>query len=262
MESIEYIYTEAVKQTPEAIKFIKKQTHEMSLIAVTYNGLLLEHIINQTEEICLAAIKQNPDAFRFVKIQTEQICIAAVRGNGMNLFHVNLPKSTKDPAINKIKETWNDVLHKNWGVLNKIKEQMHHGITDVVHVHGNKVGIANNQTLQICTEAVKENGLALQYAIREFRTPQVCQIAVEQNELAMAYATYQDSDMCIKAVKKNGIVLQWIKDQSLNMCIEAIKQDGRNIRFVNNKTPEICIEAVKQNGLAVEFISDDDLSFR
>lgn len=261
MESIEYIYTEAVKQKPEAIKFIKKQTHEMSLIAVAYSGLLLEHIIHQTEEICLTAVRQNPDAFKFVKIQTELICIVAVRGNGMNLFHVNLLKSAKDPAINKIKTTWNDVLHKNWGVLNKIKEQMHNGITDVVHVHGNKVGLINNQTLQICTEAVKQNGLALQYVTHEFRTPQVCQIAVEQNEMALKYAPYQDNETCIKAVKKNGIVLQWVKEQSLNMCLEAIKQDGRYIRFVKNKTPEICIEAVKQNGLAAEFISEDDLSF-
>jgi len=259
--SVEYIYTEAVKQTPDAIKFIKKQTRDMSLIAVEHNGLLLEHVINQTEEICLAAIKQNSDAFKFVKIQTELVCVVAVRSNGMNMFHVNLPNTAKDLAINKIKGTWNDVLHKNWGVLNKIKEQTHHAITDVVHTHGNKVGITNSQTLQICFEAVKQNGLALQYVAREFRTPEVCQIAVEQNEMALKYSSHQTNDMCTKAVKKNGITLQWVKVQTLNMCIEAIKQDGRNIRFVRKKTPEMCIEAVKQNGLAVEFISEDDLSF-
>jgi hypothetical protein len=259
--TVEHIFTEAVKKTPEAIKFIKTQTPEMCLIAVMHDGLLLEHVIIQTEEICLAALKQNPDAFKFVRIQTPIICIAAVQGDGMNLFHVNLPINNKDQTINKIKETWNDVLHKNWGVFNKIKEQTHYAITDVVHNHGKKIGIANNQTLQICIEAVKQNGLALQFVAHEFRTTEVCHIAVDQNALALKYAPNQTNDMCLSAVKRNGITLQWVNTQTLNMCIESIQQDGRNIRYVRNKTPEMCIEALKQTGLAAEFITEDDLRF-
>lgn len=257
----EHIFTEAVKKTPEAIKFIKTQTHEMGLIAVTHDGLLLDYVLVQTEEICLAAIKQNPAAFKFVRVQTQLICIAAVKGDGMNLFHVDLPIDTKDRAINKIKGTWNDVLHKNWGVFNKIKEQAHYAITDVVHTHGEKIGITKNQTLQICIEAVKQNGLALQFAAHKFRTTEVCHIAVEQNEMALKHAPNQTNDMCMSAVQRNGTTLQWVLTQTLNMCIEAIHQDGRNIRYVLNKTPEMCIEALKQTGLAAEFISEDDLRF-
>ena len=43
------------------------------------DGLNLQYINNQTEEICLAAVKQNGYALEFIKNQTEEICLAAIK---------------------------------------------------------------------------------------------------------------------------------------------------------------------------------------
>ena len=43
------------------------------------NGLRLQHVDDQTEEICLAAVRENGMALMYVKDQTEKICLAAVR---------------------------------------------------------------------------------------------------------------------------------------------------------------------------------------
>jgi len=43
------------------------------LYLVQLNGLLLEHVVNQTEKICLTAVTQNAYAIRYVKRQTEDI---------------------------------------------------------------------------------------------------------------------------------------------------------------------------------------------
>ena len=45
------------------LEFVKKQTEEICLEAVKQKGNALEFVENQTEEICLAAVKQNPFPF-------------------------------------------------------------------------------------------------------------------------------------------------------------------------------------------------------
>ena len=46
---------------------------------VMRDGLNLEFVEKQTEEICLAAVKRNPFSLRYVKNQTKDVCLEAVR---------------------------------------------------------------------------------------------------------------------------------------------------------------------------------------
>jgi hypothetical protein len=64
----------AISQHYYAMKYIKdlvtffKQNPIYRIIAVRDNGMMLQYIQNQTPEICSIAVKQNPDALQFIKI--------------------------------------------------------------------------------------------------------------------------------------------------------------------------------------------------
>ncbi len=55
------------------------------------NGLALEFVINQTEEICKLAVKKDGLALEFVKNQTDEICKLAVKkdGEALHLIYKN-----------------------------------------------------------------------------------------------------------------------------------------------------------------------------
>ncbi len=72
----------------EPLKYVKKQTHQICLEAVTYNGHALEYVKKQTPEICLAAVKQNGYALKFVKNQTPEICLEAVKENDFAFLYI------------------------------------------------------------------------------------------------------------------------------------------------------------------------------
>jgi hypothetical protein len=59
------------------------------LDAVRRDGYVLQHVHDQTEEICLAAVKQNGHALQFVYDQTEEICSAAVKQNKKAVQHID-----------------------------------------------------------------------------------------------------------------------------------------------------------------------------
>lgn len=48
---------------------------------VMRDGLNLEFVKKQTEEICLTAVKQDSSALELVKNQTKDVCLEAVRQN-------------------------------------------------------------------------------------------------------------------------------------------------------------------------------------
>lgn len=79
----------AVKQDGWALQHVKEQTPEICLAAVKQYGYALQYVNEQTPEICLAAVKQDGDALRYVKEQTPEICLEAVKQEGYALRHVD-----------------------------------------------------------------------------------------------------------------------------------------------------------------------------
>jgi len=60
-----------------------------ALEAVKQSGDALKYVKDQTEAICLEAVKQNGDALKYVNYQTEAICLEAVNRNGYALRYVD-----------------------------------------------------------------------------------------------------------------------------------------------------------------------------
>src|SRR5690606_29643648 len=55
---------------------------------VQHNGVALEHVEEQTHELCLAAVQQDGRALQFVKEQTHDLCLVAVQQDGWILKYV------------------------------------------------------------------------------------------------------------------------------------------------------------------------------
>jgi hypothetical protein len=107
-----------------------------------------------------------------------------------------------------------------------------------------------NQTDELCLEAVKKTGLALQFVKKQ--NQEVCSVAVKKCACALKYVKprFQTYDMCLEAVKVDGYTLKYVKPrfQTRELCLEAVKKDGSVLEFVRNQTPEICIIAFKHDG--------------
>jgi hypothetical protein len=101
------------------------------------------------------------------------------------------------------------------------------------------------QTEEICLEAVKHNGLLLRY-VKE-QTKEICLEAVKEDERALQIVEEQTEEICLESVKKNGGSLQFVKKQTEQICLEAIKQNVNSLQFVKEKTEQICLEFDKKN---------------
>lgn len=58
----------AVRISGLELQYIKHQTFDLCMVAVTQNGCALQFVNNQTEELCLIAVKQNKYAIKYVDI--------------------------------------------------------------------------------------------------------------------------------------------------------------------------------------------------
>lgn len=78
----------AVSTAAHSLVWVKEQTPELCAIAVARDGMLLQHVKRQTPELCMTAVRQNGLALRFARRQTLELCLAAVQQNGLALQDV------------------------------------------------------------------------------------------------------------------------------------------------------------------------------
>jgi TPR repeat protein len=130
----------------------------------------------------------------------------------------------------------------------------------------------------VMLEAVKQDGLALEYATDNIKKNFFIVLnAVNQNGLAIQYASLdlkKNKDIIKKAITQNGIALQYalnvlfmdktILDQYLlanrDIFLIAIKQNGLALKYASDdlkNDKEIVKNALEQNGLALKYVSDD-----
>lgn len=96
---------------------------EPNIYQLAKNGLLLQHVKNQTPEMCMVAVKQNVSALQFVKDQTYDICMEAIK--------------------------------KNWTALQYIKNPTIDLELEAVRRHPNALYLIKNRTIEMLYEAMK-----------------------------------------------------------------------------------------------------------
>ena len=252
-------YLEMVQNDGKALQYVPSeyQTEELCMTAVKQNGWTLEYVKKQTPEICLEAIKENPFALEYVENQTEEMCKLAVSLDRVSLQCIR-SENIKNEII-KNDETYLNYLEKvqkNRMTLRLVWSEYRTPelCMEAVKRDGRALEYVENQTPEICLAAIKEYSFALKWVKNQ--TPEICLAAVKQNGNALKYVKNRTPELCMEAVKRNGHALAYVKKQTPETCLEAVKRDGLALEYVENQTPELCMEAVKQNGLALEYVKD------
>lgn len=75
------ILHDAIKINPQCLKFVEKTTIENYFNAIDINGKCLVYVPEEfkTYELCMRAIKQTPYALEHIKNQTEEMCLEAIK---------------------------------------------------------------------------------------------------------------------------------------------------------------------------------------
>lgn len=139
---------------------------------------------------------------------------------------------------------------------------------EAVQIDGRALQFGFGSNVEMCTLAVAQNGLALQYVARHLRTTRrnITLRAVQQNGLALAYAldpVRLNEEVVFAAVRQNGNALMYatsyrLGHQDYDLVMEAVKNKGRALRWagwLKRDDENIVRAAVTDDGSAIEYAS-------
>ena len=104
--------------------------------------------------------------------------------------------------------------------------------------------------------AVKKNGMLLEFIKKEDQTVEICETAVKQNWEALQYVEKQTVAICLIAVEQNFRAIRYVNKQTPEICKVVVKHDGMAIEWVclSCQTPDVCLAAVEQNWKAINLV--------
>lgn len=110
------------------------------------------------------------------------------------------------------------------------------------------------KTPKVIEEAVKQNGLAIQFVKPEQQTYNLMTYAIQNNPMALSYMY----DVSITLYDFAEIVcdnpLKYIILQKPEICEYAIRKDPKNIRFIRKQTEELCMLALSLDNEVWKYI--------
>lgn len=175
----------------------EKQTEQHCLAAVTKDGLALNHVRNQTLEVCRAAIHNNPDAIGCIRQDTYErepelaLCIyGALAAN---------PQSVKSLKLQ------NDAFCRYAVMLDP---------TTIKFVQ------PELQSESMCEIAIRTDPELLAYM--QNKTRKIVELAVFAKPLTLRYvpAELQDQNLCERAVFLNPLALDLVQDAGVKALLE------------------------------------------
>ncbi len=165
----------------------------LSLILVRRNGMLLEYIQEQTEEICIEAIKNNPYSIVFVKNLTIDLLKLAV-----NIKPTCICKLTSlSPEFYKVA-----VETKPYSIM-----------------------YIKNKTPELCLLAVKMQPHSIQW-MKDKQTEKLCLEAVKIDGLAIKHCKIQNDAICKAALDSKPTAIREIKKPSEGIYLYLISKGG------------------------------------
>lgn len=168
-----------IKRNPSYLQHVQEQTEEMCMEAVTRNGLALFYVEDKTPDVCQAAVLENPHALNFVDSPPPELCMLAVSEDGLCIQFVE------------------------------------------------------NKTLEMCMIAVKQNGGAFKFIPEEFRTPELYLEVVRNDPTMLREIENQTEELCLEAIKVNPEVIAYVKNQTSNIIKAAMGHPNFSQNFID-----------------------------
>lgn len=112
-------------------------------------------------------------------------------------------------------------------------------------------------------EKLHQNGLLLKNISKNEQTLEMCKIAIRQNPRALQYASKKciDEEICLCAVKNDGNVFRYVPERFKvqEMCLLAIEADADLIEKIPSKwrTKELCLLAVQKKPETLKYTSQE-----
>ncbi|MCC0670580.1 MULTISPECIES: hypothetical protein [unclassified Clostridioides] len=63
----------------------------------------------------------------------------------------------------------------------------------------------------------------------------ICVEAVKNNGLALEFIKKQTPERCLEAVRKNGLIVRFVTEQTDIVCKESLKQNRGSIKYIKDK---------------------------
>ena len=237
-----------VERAGRMIKFIEDEyvTHEMIMKAIKNDGDALAGVKKEkiTPQIIIEALKQNPSVLRCIDKNLLTIDV-------MKVLVKNDPWLIED-LQNLLDQIDEDEVLEPELLMIAIKQNC--GVVEIFE------DLDLMLTYEMRIEALKRDGMLIEYINPIERTDEINMLAVRQNGQAIQFVDQKDrtKEMILIAVKQNGNSIQNLepKDRTQDVMMEAVKQNGKALKFIdqNDRTPEMIMEAVKQNGKAIIYI--------
>eukprot|EP00929_Paragymnodinium_shiwhaense_P115495 TRINITY_DN8441_c0_g1_i9.p1 TRINITY_DN8441_c0_g1~~TRINITY_DN8441_c0_g1_i9.p1 ORF type:complete len:1202 (+),score=221.69 TRINITY_DN8441_c0_g1_i9:120-3608(+) len=269
--------------------------------AVRRDGLALKYAsisLRKDAKVVNAAIKQNAAALQYVSPDSEkydEFAVNAVKKDPCALEHVAPEKPVaykkaaleavvrkkwserKDDGTEEVK--WGPQLWRNLGEVDENNACYREVVLAAVEKAGDEASqilemllkdakkgqISKSLTCdaQVVMEAVKSNGLAIEFASTRLQDEdEVAEAAVGQNGSAIAFVSTrlkEKREFVIKAVSKAGHTLEFLSTfkSDEEVVMSAVKSDGLALQYADEdlqKCKKVAIAAVQQNPDGLKFV--------
>lgn len=245
------------------LQFIKYQTDEMCRIAVKQHSGALQYVKKQTNELCRLAIQKDGDALRFVRKQTQELCDLAVKNDlrGYVVEFVKKPFKTEELCKRAAQNNPYAIKYMD-NVPYPLREELYRM---AVKQNGFAIQYINQEPSYLSSDIMTRlayglpiilSSNSLSSSLSKSLIDELCTLAVKQDPQSIYYVKNQTEELCSLSVKQNGTLLYYVNDQTEDICKLAVQQDGKALRYVKNQTVEICTLALKQNKAAIEYVHE------
>lgn len=120
---------------------------------------------------------------------------------------------------------------------------------------GENLKYIEDQTPDLCIEAVTQNAMVLKYV--KFKTDEICWRALERNIHAYNYIENPSNEMKLYVVRNSKYGLSLIKDQTIELCMESIEHWPDSIMYVKEPaTEELLMKKLAWNGSYIHQIEN------
>ena len=147
---------------------------------------------------------------------------------------------------------------------------------NVVKKNGLLLQCIENQTYEICYEAVKNNGFSIKYVNDNILDENICIEAIKQNLFAFKYVKeeckttdvyyliikkLQELNPLINEHNKNNLIecyelMKYVTTDDEHICMLFVEWSPNFLMFSKCKTHDICMKAVKNKGFLLEYVSE------
>jgi hypothetical protein len=172
-----------------------------------YNGLLLQHVIKHTENLCLIAVKQNANALIYAKCLTEQVMLAAVKQKGSMIKYIKNPSDMICKAA----------VTQDPNTLEYIKYQSDEMILTAVKKSAITTKYIKKPSLELYKKLIDVNIDSYNY--------------MDEKHITDVFII----DTWKKILCSDGMKLEKCKKQTLELCKYAIEQNPHAIQYINDR---------------------------